>query len=213
MVPAAVICPGIQVPADGDTGGGGGGESQEASHAALITRAPRSSRVFTAYPARKSLRSGTGGGGRGYGGGESLALKEITRRGSRAEAAPCRTSPGGDVFVGFAGKKPFGATTFTDEGTKAKGALQRSHSAELGAATAACGAATEDGRRELVSGQPITVAPSTRDLQNSLAALRPQPPGPAIEGGHQVTLHSLFLMPLGCATSTVSSRFSQLYFS
>lgn len=71
------------------------------------------------------------------------------------------------------------------KGLKRKRVLQRSHSAEPGATTAACGAPTEDGWRERVSGQPITVAPSTRDLQNSLAALRPQPPAPAIEGGHQ----------------------------
>lgn len=82
------------------------------------------------------------------------------------------------MFVGFAGKKPFRATTFTDEGTKAKGDLQRSHSAELsgGAATAAFGALAKDGRREHVSGQPITVAPSTRDPQNSLGSNHSRPP-------------------------------------
>lgn len=130
----------MQVTAAGDTEGGGGGvvggvsrRSDHAGAAALL-------RIHSLAGEKVAEEQD---------GGDSLALKEITRRGSRAEAAPCRTSPGGDVFAGFAGKKPFRATTFTDEGTKAKGALQRSHSAELGAATAAaCGAPTEERSEE-----------------------------------------------------------------
>lgn len=164
------------------------GDSREASHGALITRAPRPSRVFTAYPARKSLGSRTevgagAGDGAGYGGSRS-PLKRLP-----AEVAWLRRLPTGRHLEGmclefFAGKSLSEPQPSQMKGLKLKGASSV-HTPPSSAPRRLWGSGRGRSEGRHFQGSQSRERRRRVTRKNSPAALRQQPPAPAVKGSQQ----------------------------